>query len=233
MRRLRITDLQEFSGRSHFLDGLIEGKRLRHGGLSFHPPGTVTHDQHRPHVETDQEVFCLLQGEGWIEINGVRSPACAGDIFIIEPGEDHHLISSHGNPFINLWLHADDIGHRNQQIDPEKAEYPNKPNNRPDIEAEVTLLTTEEGGLHKPFGQGARPGYDFHAGTINIGFIYILDREVAQPGETVKVHIWFLDPSFQAGRLYPGFEFTVNEAWIVIGRGVVTKVFNPYILKPE
>ncbi len=114
MRRYRFADLSEAGPEQHFLHGLLSGARLYTGGLSFHPPAKVTHDEERPHVERDEEAFCLLQGHGWIEINGVRETVCAGDILIIEPGEDHHLISSDDDPLINLWLHADRRGHPNQ-----------------------------------------------------------------------------------------------------------------------
>lgn len=110
VKRYKISDLMGSPDAPHALAGLVPGRRIYHGGLSFHPPGKVTHNEERPHVEVDHEVFCLLQGEGWIEINGRREPAAAGDVFVIEPGEDHHLISSDHNPFINLWLHADDHG---------------------------------------------------------------------------------------------------------------------------
>ena len=75
--------------------------------MSFHAPGQISHHDERPHLEVDQEAFVLLQGSGWIEINGVREPAQAGDVILIEPGEDHHLISSDEDPFVNLWLHAE------------------------------------------------------------------------------------------------------------------------------
>jgi mannose-6-phosphate isomerase-like protein (cupin superfamily) len=74
--------------------------------VSFHSPGHVSHDDERPHVEIDQEVFVLLQGSGWIEVDGSIEEVCAGDVVLIEPGEDHHLISGVEDPFVNLWLHA-------------------------------------------------------------------------------------------------------------------------------
>lgn len=114
MRRYRFSDLNNAGSGQHFLRGLLSGARLYKGGLSFHPPNKVTHDEERPHVEIDEEAFCLLQGRGWIEINGVREPVQAGDILIIETGEDHHLISSEEDPLINLWLHANMSGHVNQ-----------------------------------------------------------------------------------------------------------------------
>lgn len=114
MKRYRLTEIPTADASAHVFESLVPGRRLYIGGLSFHPPAKVTHDEERPHVERDHEIFCLLQGEGWIEINGIRETAKAGDVFVIEPGEDHHLISSDHNPFINLWLHADDHGHPNQ-----------------------------------------------------------------------------------------------------------------------
>lgn len=115
MRRYRLSNLRDAAPGEHFLNGLMEGERLYHGGLSFHAPGTITHDESRPHVEVDQETFCLLQGEGWIEIDGVREPVRAGDVIVIDPGEDHHLISSDHDPLINLWLHANAEGHPKQR----------------------------------------------------------------------------------------------------------------------
>ena len=111
MRRYRFSDLQDAGPGQHFLVGLMRGAKLYKGSVSYHPPNKVTHDEERPHLEIDEEAFCLLQGSGWIEIDGVRESVRGGDILIIEPGEDHHLISSEDDPLINLWLHADSFGH--------------------------------------------------------------------------------------------------------------------------
>ncbi|HWD38631.1 MAG TPA: cupin domain-containing protein [Fimbriimonas sp.] len=105
MRRYRLSDL-EFDG-PHIFAKIVDGSRLYKAGVSFHRPSHISHDDERPHLEVDQEIFCLLQGSGWIEVDGIREPARAGDVFVVEPGEDHHLISSEDDPFVNLWLHAD------------------------------------------------------------------------------------------------------------------------------
>lgn len=107
MKRYRLSDLADDSLEPHVFASLVPGRRIYKGGLAFHTPGSISHDEDRPHVEVDYEIFCLLQGEGWIEIEGIREPARAGDVLVIEPGEDHHLISSDHNPFLNLWLHAE------------------------------------------------------------------------------------------------------------------------------
>src|SRR5579871_3182128 len=123
MRRYRFAELQNAGQGQHFLTGLLSGARLYKGSVSYHPPNKVTHDEERPHLEVDEEAFCMLQGHGWIEIDGLREPVRAGDILIIEPGEDHHLISSEDDPLINLWLHADASGHPSQfPTAPDRAE---------------------------------------------------------------------------------------------------------------
>lgn len=124
VRRYRFSDLQDAGTGQHFLHRLLSGARLYTGGVSFHPPNRITHDAERPHVERDEEAFCLLQGHGWIEINGVREPVRGGDILVIAPGEDHHLISSDDDPLINLWLHADAQGHPDQYPETPPRETP-------------------------------------------------------------------------------------------------------------
>jgi quercetin dioxygenase-like cupin family protein len=114
MKRYRISEIELAPEGGHVFQGLLDGKKIYSGGLSFHTPGKVTHAG-GPHTHADQEMFCLLQGEGWIEVGGVREPVRAGDVLLIEPGEDHHLISSEHNPLINLWLHADEEGHTDQR----------------------------------------------------------------------------------------------------------------------
>lgn len=101
-------------GSDQVFSAYLNGKRIYSGGLSFHAPGLVTHAGNDAHTHDDQEMFCLLQGEGWIEVEGVRERVQAGDVIVIEPGEDHHLESSPDNPLINLWLHANETGHPNQ-----------------------------------------------------------------------------------------------------------------------
>ena len=113
MKRYRFSDL---SGPTtgHFLGEWLSGERLYAGGLSFHPPGHRTHSEGH-HTHEDQESFCILQGRGILELEGEHIPVRAGDVIIIEPGENHHLVSDRRDPIINLWLHANAEGHPNQR----------------------------------------------------------------------------------------------------------------------
>lgn len=102
MKRLQLRDLR-VSGTAHVAHALCPENYIFKGGLSFHRRGFRTHDgaeeKHPYH-----EVFVIMQGRGWIEIDGHRQPVSAGDVLLIEPGEDHHLVGDPEHPIINLWF---------------------------------------------------------------------------------------------------------------------------------
>lgn len=124
MKRLRLADL-DCERNDHILEGVIPGKYLSQGGLSFKKPGQRTHDVGCTcpscdgdgcHVHDDGcEVFILLQGKAQMEIDGVAHDMATGDIIVCEPGEDHHLVADESDPCVNLWLHGSESPHENQR----------------------------------------------------------------------------------------------------------------------
>lgn len=118
MLKLRLADLSDHTN-SHVLEGYLPGRYLCAGALSFKPPHLRTHTAEGPggddlHTHSDCEAFIILQGKAVMEINGVQYPLKTGDVLIVEPGEDHHLISDGGDPCVNLWLHAGEERHPEQ-----------------------------------------------------------------------------------------------------------------------
>lgn len=116
MKQLRLKNLN-MEGPDHILKGIIPGKYLCKGNLSFKPPLRRTHDigctcascdGKGRHVHDDYEVFIVLQGKAHMEIDGTSYQMMTGDVMVCEPGEDHHLLSDKDDPCINLWLHAAD-----------------------------------------------------------------------------------------------------------------------------
>ena len=110
MIKLRLSQLPD-SADGHILSAYLPGEYLCAGTLSFKPPRLRTHSAKGPagadrHVHDDREAFVILQGKAVMEINGVPHSLVAGDVLIVEPGEDHHLVSDEFDPCINLWLHA-------------------------------------------------------------------------------------------------------------------------------
>jgi len=124
MKRLKLAELN-YMGGGHVLQGVVPGKYLSQGGMSFKKPGQRSHDTgcacascngSGRHVHAnDCEVFILLQGRARMEIDGVAHDMAAGDVVVCEPGEDHHLVADGNDPCVNLWLHASDVRHPEQR----------------------------------------------------------------------------------------------------------------------
>ncbi len=119
MKRYRLSELED-AREGHFLRGIVPGEYICKGGMGYKKPGQRTHSHDGPggadrHVHDDSEVFVILQGRGEMEIDGVRHPFVTGDVFVVEPGEDHHLVSDAEDPCVNLWLHAGAHRHPDQE----------------------------------------------------------------------------------------------------------------------
>jgi len=106
MKTYSLLDLRDIAGH-HFLAGIMKGSSLHHGGLHFFNPGEYSHPE-GPHLHQDsEEVFVCLQGRAKLIVDGVQREMRVGDIALIEPGEEHHLLADEENPIVNLWLHAE------------------------------------------------------------------------------------------------------------------------------
>jgi len=100
-----------------------------------------------------------------------------------------------------------------------------RPNCPPDIEAEITFLTPEEGGRKTPAYSGYRPQFYYDGNHWDARQDYVGVSEV-YPGQTVTTELTFANPHYQLGKLYPGKEFLVYEGHIIVARGKVTKILN-------
>lgn len=126
MKRFRLSDLNP-AGSEHILTGIIPGKYLSQGGIGFKAPGQRSHDVgctckacdgKGRHVHVDDcEVFIILQGRGQMQIDGESHDLRAGDVFVCEPGEDHHLVADEDDPCVNIYLHAADSHHVDKNED--------------------------------------------------------------------------------------------------------------------
>lgn len=94
MRRLTLADL-ESRGIGPVYVPVSVGNCSEGGGSDAdgrHPPHDVP------------EVLCVLHGEGVVEIDGTAISFGSGDVFIIEPGEQHRLIGHGDLPVVHAWL---------------------------------------------------------------------------------------------------------------------------------
>ncbi|MFD0677290.1 MULTISPECIES: cupin domain-containing protein [unclassified Paenibacillus] len=119
MKAYRLNQLSD-TMEGHILNQILPGKYISYGGLAFEKPGARAHTNDGPggidyHVHEDCEAFIILQGQGIVEINKeLFHPVKAGDVIIIEPGEDHHLTSGIEDPLVVLWCHAGSERNKNQ-----------------------------------------------------------------------------------------------------------------------
>jgi mannose-6-phosphate isomerase-like protein (cupin superfamily) len=103
MRKLSLHELAA-GGDGPVVSAAVPGHVAERGGVSSYQAGQRTHPEGR-HVHDVPEVFCILQGSGVVEIDGVATGFHAGDVLVIAPGEDHHLVSQGELPLVSMWLH--------------------------------------------------------------------------------------------------------------------------------
>ena len=105
-----------------------------------------------------------------------------------------------------------------------------RPDREPDLEVEISLLSTEEGGRKQPLWQGCRLPHDFGLpNEINDGMYEFLGKPPG-PGETQIARVWLLAPERNAGRLHVGFEFRAWER-VFFAHCRVIKVLNPVLVE--
>jgi elongation factor Tu len=90
------------------------------------------------------------------------------------------------------------------------------------FEAEVYVLTKEEGGRHTPFFTGYRP--QFYLGTTDVTGEVELPKgvEMVMPGDSIKMTVTLIVPV----ALEEGMRFAVREGGHTVGAGVVSKVIS-------
>ncbi len=89
-----------------------------------------------------------------------------------------------------------------------------------EFEAEVYVLTKEEGGRHTPFFNNYRP--QFYVRTTDVtGSIQLQEgTEMVMPGDNVKINVKLIAPI----ALEDGTRFAIREGGRTVGAGVVTKI---------
>jgi len=90
------------------------------------------------------------------------------------------------------------------------------------FEAEVYVLTKEEGGRHTPFFDGYRPQFYFRTTDVT-GTVKLLGgTEMVMPGDNVTVEGELITPIAMDEEL----RFAIREGGRTVGAGVVTKIIE-------
>jgi elongation factor Tu len=88
------------------------------------------------------------------------------------------------------------------------------------FEAEVYVLSKEEGGRHTPFFKGYRPQFYFRTTDVT-GEVKLPDGvEMVMPGDNIKMEVRLIAPI----AMEEGLRFAIREGGRTVGAGVVAKV---------
>jgi len=90
------------------------------------------------------------------------------------------------------------------------------------FEAEVYVLSKDEGGRHTPFFSGYRPQFYFRTTDVTGTAKLLGDAEMCMPGDNVKLEIELISPIAMDANV----RFAIREGGRTVGSGVVTKVLK-------
>ena len=88
------------------------------------------------------------------------------------------------------------------------------------FDAEVYILSKEEGGRHTPFFKNYRPQFYFRTTDVTGSVNDLGGAEMVMPGDNVKMQIELLAPI----AMEEGLRFAIREGGRTVGAGVVTKI---------
>jgi elongation factor Tu len=90
------------------------------------------------------------------------------------------------------------------------------------FEAEVYVLSKEEGGRHTPFFNGYRPQFYFRTTDVTGAANLAGDADMCMPGDNAKLSVELMKPI----AMDDGVRFAIREGGKTVGSGVVTKIIE-------
>jgi len=90
------------------------------------------------------------------------------------------------------------------------------------FEAEVYVLSKEEGGRHTPFFNGYRPQFYFRTTDVTGACDLPEGTEMVMPGDNVNMVVTLIAPI----AMEDGLRFAIREGGRTVGAGVVAKIFE-------
>ncbi|HWU70253.1 MAG TPA: elongation factor Tu [Pseudoxanthomonas sp.] len=91
-----------------------------------------------------------------------------------------------------------------------------------EFEAEVYVLSKDEGGRHTPFFKGYRPQFYFRTTDITGAVTLPEGVEMVMPGDNVKMVVSLINPV----AMDEGLRFAIREGGRTVGAGVVAKIIK-------
>jgi elongation factor Tu len=90
------------------------------------------------------------------------------------------------------------------------------------FEAEVYILSKDEGGRHTPFFKGYRPQFYFRTTDVTGAVELPEGVEMVMPGDNIKMNVELIAPI----AMEEGLRFAIREGGRTVGAGVVSKIIE-------
>jgi elongation factor Tu len=90
------------------------------------------------------------------------------------------------------------------------------------FEAEVYVLSKDEGGRHTPFFKGYRPQFFFRTTDVTGSVELPADVEMVMPGDSVNMTVTLINPI----AMDEGLRFSFREGGRTVGAGIVVKIIE-------
>jgi elongation factor Tu len=90
------------------------------------------------------------------------------------------------------------------------------------FEAQVYVLSKDEGGRHKPFFKGYRPQFYFRTTDVTGVVELQADVEMVMPGDNAEMSVELIQPI----AMDEGLRFAIREGGRTVGAGAVTKIIK-------
>ncbi len=218
----------------------LEGEETEHGTESIHRLADAL-DSYIPEPDRAIDGDFLLPIEDVFSIAG-RGTVVTGRVErgIVKVGEDVEIVGVKDTvktvctgvemfrKLLDEGRAGDNIGallRGTKREDVERGQVLAKPGSiKPHIkfEAEVYILSKEEGGRHTPFFQGYRPQFYFRTTDITGQCQLADDVEMVMPGDNVNLTATLINPI----AMEEGLRFAIREGGRTVGAGVVAKIFE-------
>jgi elongation factor Tu len=88
--------------------------------------------------------------------------------------------------------------------------------------AEIYVLSKEEGGRHTPFFNGYRPQFYFRTTDVTGSIELPKGTEMVMPGDNISIEVTLIQPI----AMEEGLRFAIREGGRTVGAGVVAKIIE-------
>jgi len=201
------------------------------GHLDIHIPDPVR-DIEKPFLMPIEDIFSI-EGRGTVVTGRIERGICNlnDDVEIVGLGETQKSVITGIEMFnkqLDKGMCGDNAGILLRGTKKEEVERgmvlakPGSITPHTEFEAQVYVLTKEEGGRHKPFFKGYKPQFYIRTTDVTGEIELPAGTEMVMPGDTVTVTVKLISPV----ALEEKGKFAIREGGRTVGAGSVTKIIK-------